>query len=89
MTPGVDVTKEAGIDRIIYSKPYGGRQPTYARVDLWLERRVERGRYVGTLRAGAVNIFNRENLFYYDLFTFKRVDQLPFLPSVGFKLEFR
>ena len=89
LTPGVDVTKEAGIDRIIYSKPYGGRQPTYARVDLWLERRVERGRYVGTLRAGAVNLFNRENLFYYDLFTFKRVDQLPFLPSVGFKLEFR
>ena len=89
LTPGVDVSTEAGIDRIIYDKPYGGRQPTYARVDVWLERRVEKGRYVGTLRAGAINVFNRANLFYYDLFTFKRVDQLPFLPSVGFKLEFR
>ena len=89
LTPGVDVTKEVGIDRILYSKPYGGRQPTYARVDVWLERRIEKGRYVTTLRAGAVNLFNRDNLFYYDLFTFKRVDQLPFLPSVGFKVEFR
>ncbi len=89
LTPDVDVSTEAGIDRIIYSKPYNGRQPTYARVDVWLERRVEKGRYVGTLRAGAVNLFNRSNLFYYDLFTFKRVDQLPFLPSVGLKIEFR
>jgi hypothetical protein len=89
LTPGVDVTKEAGIDRILYSNPYSGRQPAYSRVDVWLERRVEKGRYVVTMRAGAVNLFNRNNLFYYDLFTFKRVDQLPFLPSVGFKVEFR
>lgn len=89
LTPGVDVTKEVGIDRILYSNPYSGRQPTYARVDVWLERRIEKGRYVATLRAGAVNLFNRDNLFYYDLFTFKRVDQLPFLPSVGFKVDFR
>jgi hypothetical protein len=88
-TPDVEADETAGIDRIIYAEPFGGRQPTYARVDVWLERRVEKGRYVGTLRAGAVNLFNRNNLFYYDLFTFKRVDQLPFLPSVGFKVEFR
>jgi len=89
LTPDVDVAEEAGEGRIIYSDPYNGRQPTYARVDVWLDRRIEKGRYVATLRAGAVNVFNRNNLFYYDLFTFKRVDQLPFLPSVGFKLEFR
>ena len=44
---------------------------------------------MSTLRAGAVNILNRDNLVYYDLFTFKRVDQLPFIPSVGFKVELR
>ncbi|MBT3448209.1 MAG: TonB-dependent receptor [Bacteroidetes Order II. Incertae sedis bacterium] len=89
LTPDVDVSEEVGIDRIMYSKPFGGRQPTYSRVDVWLERKVEKGRYVGTLRAGAMNLFNRQNLFYYDLFTFQRVDQLPLIPSVGFKLEFR
>ena len=50
---------------------------------------VEQGRYVGTLRAGALNIFNRKNLFYFDLFTLQRVDQLPFIPSVGMKVELR
>lgn len=89
LTPDVDVTSEAGIDRILLADPFQGRQPTYSRVDVWLERSVERGRYVGTLRAGVVNIFNRDNLFYYDLFTFQRVDQLPVIPSVGFKIELR
>ncbi len=89
LTPDVDVATEAGVDRIVYAEPFGGRQPTYSRIDLWLERKVEQGRYVGTLRAGALNLFNRDNLFYYDLFTFKRVDQLPLIPSVGLKVELR
>ncbi len=89
LTPDVDVSSEAGVDRIVYSEPFGGRQPTYARMDVWLERRVERGRYIGTLRAGVLNLINRANLFYYDLFTFSRVDQLPLIPSVGFKMELR
>ncbi|MCH8276778.1 MAG: hypothetical protein IIA50_04460, partial [Bacteroidetes bacterium] len=89
LTPDVDVSSSPGVERIIYNDPYKGRQPTYARMDLWIEKRIDRGRYVSTLRAGAVNILNRDNLFYYDLFTFRRVDQLPFIPSVGFKLELR
>ncbi|MFQ5569684.1 MAG: hypothetical protein ACE5G0_08405, partial [Rhodothermales bacterium] len=89
LTPDVDVTSDPGRERVLYSTPFGGRQPLYQRLDLWIERRVDRGRTVATLRAGALNLFNRDNLFYYDLFTFKRVDQLPFIPSVGFKLELR
>lgn len=89
VTPDLDVTEAVGTQRVLYGEPYRGRQPVYNRVDLWLERRRERGRYVGTLRAGAINVFNRENLFYFDLFTIKRIDQLPVIPSVGFKLEWR
>lgn len=89
LTPGVDLSQQQGEDRVLYAEPYSDRLPTYSRVDLWIERRVERGRYVGTLRAGAVNILNRENLFYFDLFTFQRVDQLPLIPSVGLKMELR
>jgi hypothetical protein len=88
-TPDVDVTSAAGIDRILYAERNSARQPVYARVDVFIQRKIERGRYVGTLRAGAINIFNRDNLFYFDLFTFKRVDQLPVVPSVGIKLELR
>ena len=89
LTPDVDVATEPGLDRIVYAEPFGGRQPTYSRFDLWIERRVDRGRTIATLRAGVLNLLNRKNLFYYDLFTFSRVDQLPLVPSVGFKLELR
>ncbi len=89
LTPDTDVTTEPGVERIVYGAPFKGRQPDYQRVDIWLERRIDRGRSVVTMRAGALNIFNRNNLFYYDLFTFKRIDQLPFIPSVGLKVELR
>ncbi|MDZ4700757.1 MAG: TonB-dependent receptor [Rhodothermales bacterium] len=89
LTPDVDVTTEPGQERIAYAEPFEGKQPAYQRVDVWLERRIERKRTVATLRAGVVNLFNRSNLFYFDLFTFKRVDQLPLVPSIGFKVELR
>ncbi len=37
---------------------------------------------------GATNLFNRKNIFYVDRFTFKRIDQLPFLPNVNLSLSF-
>ena len=89
LTPAVDVTSDPGLERVLYSDPFRGRQPRYVRLDVWLERQVEQGNSVVTLRAGALNIFNRNNLFYYDLFSLNRVDQLPFVPSVGFKMELR
>ena len=89
LTPDTDVSTAPGQERIVYAPPFEGRQPAYQRVDAWIERRVEHGRVVMTLRAGAVNIFNRDNLFYFDLLTFQRVDQLPFVPSVGLKIELR
>ena len=89
LTPDVDVASEPGQDRILYSSPFEGRQPTYARMDVWLEKRIEHGRNVTTLRAGVVNLLNRDNLFYYDLFEFRRVDQLPLIPSIGVKFELR
>ncbi len=89
LTPDTDVTTETGQDRILYGSPFDGRQPAYQRLDVWLEKRIEQGRTVVTLRVGGINILNRANLFYYDLFTFLRVDQLPFIPSVGLKVELR
>jgi len=89
LDPSTDVASEAGDVRILYSDPYAGRQPTYERLDLWVERQVKQDQYSITLRAGAVNVLNRDNLFYFDLFTLNRVDQLPVIPSVGFKVEWR
>lgn len=89
LNPDTDVSSEPGIPRLAYGAPFAERLPNYVRTDVWAERRVESKRSVLTLRAGALNVFNRDNLFYFDLFTFTRVNQLPFIPSVGLKAEFR
>ena len=89
MTPDVDVSSDPGRQRLLYAAQNSERLPMYARLDLWIERRIDRGRTVVTLRAGGTNVFNRANLFYFDLFTYRRVDQLPFMPSVGVRFEFR
>jgi hypothetical protein len=39
------------------------------------------------LQAGAINVYNRSNMFYYDLFTGRRVDQLPFAPYLSISLR--
>jgi hypothetical protein len=36
---------------------------------------------------GAVNLYDRSNLFAFDVFTYRRVDQLPIMPTLGLLLE--
>ena len=38
--------------------------------------------------AGATNVYARKNVFYFDRIRYKRVDQLPFLPSVSLVMTF-
>ncbi len=54
-----------------------------------LDRRFEFSRTAAlTLQASATNTYDRTNLFYFDLFTLRRLDQLPLIPSFGVKVEF-
>jgi hypothetical protein len=86
----VDVRVEPGQERVIYGQPYDDRLPDYQRLDLSVERSVRMGpRVNATFQAGVINALDRNNLFYLDLFTLARVDQLPRFPSFGLKLEFR
>ncbi len=41
-----------------------------------------------TVQASVINAYDRRNLFYYDTFTLRRVDQLPLVPSFGLKFAF-
>lgn len=86
----VDVRIEPGQERVIYGQPYDARLPDYHRLDLSIERRFEVGsRVSATVQAGVINALDRHNLFYLDLFTLARVDQLPRFPSFGVKLDFQ
>ena len=81
------VDRDYGTPRILYDKPYEGRLPTYHRLDLTVEYTATSGDFDLSIQAGAMNVYDRTNLFYYDVFSLRRVDQLPFTPYVGLKIE--
>ncbi len=66
-----------------------GRLPDYARLDIGVSKTITMSQYtILELNAGITNVMDRENIFYFDRSTFTRVNQLPFLPSIGASLKF-
>lgn len=82
-----DVRQEPGDTRVLYGEPYDGRLPSYHRLDVSLDRTFRLKRAALTVQAALINAYDRNNLFYMDLFTLRRVDQLPLIPSFGLKIE--
>ena len=81
--------QDAGDPRVLYGPPYAARLPDYHRLDLSIERAFKLSDKVHLkAQAGVINAYNRPNLFYLDLFTLKRINQLPRIPSLGFKVDF-
>ena len=74
--------------RVIYERPFNALLPKYHRLDLSVERAFSVGAVDVTLLASAINTYGRRNIFYLDIFTLNRVDQLPFVPSLGIKVSF-
>lgn len=86
----VNVTQIPGEERVLYGRPYTGRLPTYHRLDISLDREFRIGPTTFlTIQTGILNAYDRKNLFYLDLFTLRRVDQLPLIPTVGIKLDYK
>ncbi len=84
-----DLFDEHGETRVLYTYPYGGRLPDYHRLDISLEHTFEISRNTAiSAMASATNAYDRTNLFYIDLFTLDRLDQLPLIPAVGLKIQF-
>lgn len=74
--------------RVIYEKPYNAVLPTYHRLDASVERTFDVGDVSLTAQASVINLYDRRNLFYVDVFTLRQVDQLPFVPSFGLRIEY-
>jgi len=65
-----------------------GRAPTYHRLDFNLSKRFEFSFMKLFTGLSILNIYDRENLFYFDLESGERVNMLPFLPSIFIRAEF-
>ncbi|MEO6301780.1 MAG: TonB-dependent receptor, partial [Bacteroidia bacterium] len=67
----------------------GGRLPDYHRFDLGIKYRYHWSeRNTLEISLGATNIYNRENIFYVDRYTFNRINQLPIMPNLNLSLTF-
>lgn len=75
-----DVREWFGTTRLILDKPFNARMPTVHRLDASIQREFELPFGDLALQAGVVNAYDRRNMFYYDIFTGRRLDQLPFAP---------
>jgi len=79
-------TDEVGV---YYGELNSQRLPFYHRMDISVKRKILLGQNSELdLNFGITNIYNRENIFYFDRVTFERVNQLPFLPNFGLNLSF-
>ena len=84
----VDVFDAPTSRRVIYEEPYNALLPSYHRMDVSIDRTFPIGLMDITLSGSLINVYDRRNLFYLDVFTLDRVDQLPFIPSLGIKISF-
>ena len=67
----------------------GGRLPDYHRLDIGVKYKYHiNEKSVLELNFGATNVYNRANIFYVDRFTFKRINQLPFMPNLNLSVNF-
>lgn len=65
------------------------RLPDYHRMDIslkWFYSISDKTKL--EVNVGATNVYNRENIFYYDRVKNKRVNQLPILPNVNISFKF-
>jgi len=76
-----------GTTRLLLDKPFTGRLPVVHRLDLALARAFDVSFGQIALQAGVINAYDRQNMFYYDLFSGRRLDQLPLAPYASVTLR--
>lgn len=84
-----DYTTENGELKVLYGDLNSKRLPNYHRFDLSVKRTFTFSkRNTMEINAGATNVLNRNNIFYFNRIRYKRVDQLPIMPTIGITYTF-
>ena len=80
-------TSSSGTAQTFYDRPYGARMPPYHRLDVSVERSFDLSPSLSIeTKAGAINTYNRDNIFYYDVNSIRRVNQTPLLPYLSLRV---
>ncbi|MCC6818981.1 MAG: TonB-dependent receptor [Bacteroidia bacterium] len=87
--PSTNFLQGNGTLGILYGDVNGGRLPTYHRLDASVRYNFkEKKGSKSWLVLSVTNIYNRANIFYFDRVNYKRVNQLPIMPSISYNLSF-
>jgi hypothetical protein len=74
---------------VYYTDINNGRLPSFHRMDVSLSKKLTlKKNQTMTLTAAATNVYNRDNIFYFDRARFTRINQLPIIPTVGINYSF-
>lgn len=84
-----DYVTSVGKPFVSRAELYNSRLPTYHRLDITLERTFDLAGAKLTAMAGVINVYDRNNIFEYNIFTGSRIDQLPIIPSIGIRVDVR
>ncbi len=92
LTDGInsDVLSENAELGILYDgKRNSGRLPSYHRMDISIKKtwKFSKSTYLEAV-ASVTNLYNRNNIFFFDRVEYTRVDQLPTIPSLGLNVKF-
>lgn len=84
-----DYTTANGQLQTIYGSLNSQRLPAYHRLDISAKKRFNVFNHsILEINLSVTNVYNRNNMFYYDRITSERIDQLPIMPSLGMTLKF-
>lgn len=81
LTPPVN---ESGQALVLFDEPYGERLPSYHRLDASVSRPFDlSSRTKLEAKVGAINVYDRRNIFYYDISRDNVVNQIPIYPYMS------
>jgi hypothetical protein len=84
-----NVNNQNGNLGIAYTDVNSGRLPFFHRVDVSISKKIKfNAKNTLTMIASATNLLNRENIFYFDRMNYKRINQLPIMPTLGINWSF-
>ena len=86
--PDEEPQTDPGTARILFTRPYGERLPTYHRLDVSIERTFQLAqRQSIEAEIGVINSYNRNNIFSFDFRSLQRIDQAPIFPYLSVKFN--
>ena len=84
-----DYTTSNGELGIAYAELNEGRLPYYHRLDASISKNIKLNKSSNLdMTLSVTNIYNRENIFYFNRVKHERVNQLPLMPSFGASITF-